>query len=138
MSTPLSAEIRAFISAEIARQRGAIDKIITEVGKKADAAVVTASAAKKATDHGHMQLMSVKSSAQEVARVEVERALAVINNEIVPKVENMVQFVRYQTEDGNLAIDEYRRGVEHQHAPRNTSDPRAITPFVRTLWGDDH
>ena len=67
-----------------------------------------------------------------------------INEELVPKVNNMAEWVNYNMQDGNDLVDQYRRAAEKQ---TNTdgmglltygkTDKRIISPHVRTFFEDD-
>lgn len=64
-----------------------------------------------------------------------------INNEIVPKVNNMVQWVNYNMQDGGEVADEYRRAVEMdmRHDTEYITDGKSnplISPHVRLFFED--
>ncbi len=106
-----------------------------DVDKKIDAAT-------------NKQLAVVNQSTRELADTvgsEVyNKVLGEINEKVVPKVDNMVRWVNYKTQDTDILVHNYRCAVEKQ----NRSDPsirlltdgqkddRIITPHVRTFFGD--
>lgn len=69
-----------------------------------------------------------------------------INEDIVPKVNNMVQWVNYNMQDGAGVVDEYRRQVEHQSVKFDPNmklvtdgkrDDRIISPHIRTFFSNE-
>src|SRR6185312_6764485 len=79
---------------------------------------------------------------QQVCDTVYERVITEINTEVVPKVNNMVQWVNYNMQDGGEVVDSYRRAVEHQHRPDSKiklltdgkKDKRIITEHIRTFF----
>lgn len=80
---------------------------------------------------------------QHVCNQVYDRVVDEINTTIVPKVDNMVKWVNYNTQDTVDIVDKYRRAVEKQsHDPTKlitdgSRDSRIITPHVRMLFGED-
>jgi hypothetical protein len=70
-----------------------------------------------------------------------------INTKIVPKVDNMVQWVNYNMQDGGEIVTDYRRAVEHQSresdmkllASSKGEDKKSWGPngSIRVMWDDD-
>jgi hypothetical protein len=66
-----------------------------------------------------------------------------INEKIVPKVNNAVQWINYNMQDNDETIDNYRRAVERQSNRSETklltlaTDERIISPFVRTMFSEN-
>lgn len=86
----------------------------------------------------------VLSVGQQVQTQVLKTVMNEINTKVVPKVNNMVQWVNYNMQDGAGVVDEYRREVEKQHFDPTVKmltdgkkDSRVISPYVRTVWGDD-
>lgn len=81
---------------------------------------------------------------QQVCDTVYERVITEINTEVVPKVNNMVQWVNYNMQDGGEVVDSYRRAVENQHRPDpkiklltdGHRDKRIITEHIRTFFSD--
>jgi hypothetical protein len=86
------------------------------------------------------ELVAVAS--QEIFDDVYDRVITEINEKVVPKVDNMMQWVNYKTRDETETIDSYRRAVEHQITgdrrllTDGKNDSRIITPHVRTFFGD--
>lgn len=88
------------------------------------------------------QLVAVIES--QSARV-YDQVVADINETIVPQVNNMVEWVNHNMQDGNETVDRFRRAVESQHRldPRimlltdGKRDDRIISPHVRTFFSND-
>jgi len=67
------------------------------------------------------QLREVKETTREIVLAVGEqvqtavygRVISEINEKIIPKVENMIQWVNYSTQDGAEVVDQYRREVEY-------------------------
>ena len=69
-----------------------------------------------------------------------------INEEIVPKVNTMAEWVNYNMQDGNDLVDQYRRAAEKQTnkidpemglLTYGKTDKRIISPHVRTFFEND-
>lgn len=87
----------------------------------------------------------------ETVRAEV---MAEINEKVVPKVDNMMKYVRFNTEDPMESINDYRKDVmlRDSGARKNLlegritggetkADPRGgmkISPYVGTVWGENY
>lgn len=130
------------VAAEVDRRMRAMS---SEVDKKVAGAVEVVAAA------NNRQLVVARESTRELVRaasMEIcddvyERVIGEINEKVVPKVDNMMQWVNYKTRDEDVTVDLYRRAVEHQStADRRAitdgkNDKRIITPHVRTFFGDE-
>lgn len=84
---------------------------------------------------------------QQVTNTVYNKVIGEINEKIVPKVNNMVQYVNYQLQDGAEIVTDYRRAVETQ-ANKNLQpgvkmltdgkvDKRVISEHVRTFFSDN-
>ena len=85
---------------------------------------------------------------QQICEVVYGKLLDEINTNIVPQVNNMVEWVNYNTQDGGEVVDRFRRAAEAAETgacpdvPMLTQgekpDSRYIAPFIRKVWGDDN
>lgn len=96
------------------------------------------------------QLTLVKQNTREIvlavgAQVQsavYSKIIGEINEKIVPQVNNMVQWVNYNMQDGGEVLDKYRRAVEHQSTGStfaitgNGDNGKIITPHVRMFFSD--
>lgn len=78
---------------------------------------------------------------EKVAEDVYVRVVGEINDTIVPKVNNMVQWVNYQTQDTTDMLTDYRRAVEHtansgHKLITDGKDKSVITPHVRTFFNE--
>ncbi len=88
----------------------------------------------------------VLSMGQQVCDTVYSNVIAEINKELVPKINNMAQWVNYNLQDGNEVVDSYRRAVEYRSSKLDPNlklltdggkDKRVISPHVRTFFADD-
>lgn len=89
-------------------------------------------------------LALVAAITDQVAEKVYKEVVDEINEKIVPQVNNMVEWVNYNTQDGGEVVDRYRRAAELQ---ANKIDPtvkfitdgkhdkRIISEHVRTFFG---
>jgi RNA processing factor Prp31 len=71
-----------------------------------------------------------------------DRIVGDINRDIVPEVSKMIEWTRYQLQDGNEVVDSYRRAVERQARDvllltDGKNDNSIISPEVRVFFTDD-
>ena len=73
-----------------------------------------------------------------------QQIIGEINEKIVPQVNNMVEWVNYNTQDGGEVVDSYRRAAELQAnkidpnirlITDGSKDKRIISEHVRTFFG---
>ena len=80
---------------------------------------------------------------QKIATDVYDKVLDEINISIVPKVNSMVSWVNYQTQDTSEVITDYRRAVERTSSSGKSTitdgnDKHIITPHFRMAFTDDH
>ncbi len=80
---------------------------------------------------------------QKIANDVYDNVLGEINKTIVPKVNDKVNWVNYQTQDTGELITDYRRAVDRvsnsgQKFITDGNDKHVITPHVRLFFDDNH
>ncbi len=152
-------ELKTQLNREIVEDLHALEKdIMAKVGPMIDEKVkaeldkrahrISQDVDKKIDAATNKQLAVVNQSNRELADAVGDdvynRVLDEINEKVVPKVDNMVRWVNYKTQDTDILVHNYRCAVEKQ----NRSDPsirlltdgqkddRIITQHVRTFFGD--
>lgn len=153
MSDSISPELAQFISAEIARQLQVIrDKDSNDISREID---------KRFSENNNQlvvannnQLNQMKEATREIVlavgnQIEAsvyEKVVGEINENIVPQVNNMVEYVNYKLQDGGEVVDGYRRAVEHQAnkidpnvrlLTYGKTDKRIISDHIRTFFEDE-
>lgn len=129
----------------------AVKKLKTEIMDelRAELKLEVRSELKKIPQTNNMQLARVDASSKEITAI-VQKAtdqvyddvMNEIDRTITPKVNRMVQWVNYNTQDGAEIVDSYRRQVEKQSGPSNMmitdgkKDKRVISANVRTFFED--
>lgn len=81
---------------------------------------------------------------QDICETVYGQVIGELNEKIIPKVNNMVQWVNFKLEDGGELVDLYRRAVEHQANHEDLKlitdgkkDERIISEHVRTFFSED-
>jgi hypothetical protein len=88
------------------------------------------------------ELVKLNEQMQQVYTAVNSNMMKEINEKVMPKINNMANWVRYNTQDTGEMIDSYRRAVEHQSRTNvmaitdGTNDTRVISPYVRTFFGE--
>ncbi len=146
MQAELIKKITPIITATVEQQvRVALSTVHIEVDKKVTKAM------NDVTAHNNKQLAVSNQSTRELMRAAsteicddvYRQVINEINEKVVPKVDNMMQWVNYKTRDEDETIDSYRRAVERQANPElrmltdGKHDGRIISPYVRTFFGED-
>lgn len=84
----------------------------------------------------------VLSVGKQVQKQVYNQVINEINEKIVPKVNNMVEWVNYNMQDGGEIVSGYRRAVEAQSCSdrvkllTDTKDKRIISEHVRLVFGE--
>lgn len=125
-------------------EKEVVDNINQSIDKKINNQIVVANNNQLAIVKKNTKEL-VLAVGQQVQNTVYNRVLGEINEKIVPQVNNMVQWVNYNMQDGGEVIDSYRRAVEHQNRLDPTinlltdgkDDKRVISPHVRTFFGED-
>ncbi len=146
MQADLMKTITPIITSTVEQQvRAALATMHVEVDKK------VAKATSEVTEANNKQLAVSHQSTRELVRAAsteicddvYRQVINEINEKVVPKVDNMMQWVNYKTRDEDETVDSYRRAVERQANPElrmltdGKHDGRIISPYVRTFFGDD-
>jgi hypothetical protein len=118
---------------------GVIDK---KINKHSDAII----------EVNNRQLVAARESTKElvqhigqgICNTVYGQVIGELNEKIIPKVNNMVQWVNFKLEDGHEVVDLYRRAVEYQANSADLrlitdgkKDERIISEHVRTFFGED-
>jgi len=79
----------------------------------------------------------------QVSEVVYNRIVDEIDTKIMPQVNNMVEWVNYNMEDGGIVVDKFRREVEKQSSGETKfltdgkNQKNIISPYVRTMFADN-
>lgn len=89
----------------------------------------------------------IMEAGRQITNTVYSQIISEINEKIVPKVNNMVEYVSYQMQDGGETVLDYRKEVEKQVNKNLQPDIKAITDgrehkqiiseHVRVFYGDD-
>ena len=137
------AELTPKISYEASKVKSFTDDLRRDMDKSNNQIALTNTqqivAVKQATRELVMQV------GQQITNQVYGKVLGEINEKIVPKVNNMIEFVKYQTQDGGEINDSYRRAVHAQSNPHLDStklitdgrnDPQILSPHISLFFGD--
>ncbi len=124
------------------------DQIATEVAKSVESNVLM-----QQSKNNQLAIVRKQETTELVLAVCQKAQTAVYNNvmreineKVVPKVNNMVQWVNYNMQDGAGVVDDYRRQVEHQSVKFDPNmklvtdgkrDDRIISPHIRTFFSNE-
>ncbi len=146
MQADLMKTITPIITSTVEQQvRAALATMHVEVDKKvakATSEVTAANNKQLAVSHQSTREL-VRAASTEICDDVYRQVINEINEKVVPKVDNMMQWVNYKTRDEDETVDSYRRAVERQANPElrmltdGKHDGRIISPYVRTFFGDD-
>lgn len=131
--TPMNDEIKLFIAEEIDKLR---KELLDRIDKQA-AHEQSQQSALALTTKQTMILVGEKIQTDVYNDVMRE-----INTNIAPKVNQAMQWINYNMEDGAATVDSYRREVERQELgdalmiTDGTKDNRVISAHVRTYYAD--
>lgn len=84
----------------------------------------------------------VISVGQQVCKSVYNKVITEINEKIVPKMENLVQYVNYNMQDGAEVVNDYRKAVyandqlDTLTLTNGSADNRVISEHVRLFFGD--
>lgn len=134
-------DIKKYIELKNNKVERIVDDKIQQEMTKMNQAVVSANSSQQAvTKH------IVQTAAKQIQTQVYNKILGEINEKIVPKVDNMVQWVNYNMQDGAEVVNNYRRAVEKQSRPSDNklltdgsdrpADSRVISQHVRTVFSD--
>lgn len=148
----ISQQILVKISGEVDRKtKTAVSHAVEDVRRDVDARLDKVNG--QLVVANNKQLAVVKQNTKELMlavgqQVQTQvysRIIGEINEKIVPRVNNMVQWVNYNMQDGGEVVDQYRRAVEYQAnktAPglemiTNGEDKNIISPHVRLFFNQE-
>lgn len=124
----IRSEISEQIKQQIAQLRGELQVMIKET--------VKAELETKKMDTSNLALMKLSDDVTNAATIKV---MGEINTKVLPKINNIVQWVGHQLQDGNEMVNEYRRDITRADIMYLTDgkiDRTMITPHVRTMFAD--
>jgi len=136
MNEEIAEFIRTFVRGEIDKLRDELVTMISEREATREAAQEKNDLQLQLTTKQTMALVGEKIHADVYADVMHE-----INTNIAPKVNQAMQWINYNMEDGNATVDSYRRKVEEQNSNTRlitdgSNDRRIISENVRTYFSD--
>ena len=84
----------------------------------------------------------VAAVGQQICDTVYDQLVSEINEKLVPKINNMVQWVNHNIQDGDAVVTDYRRAAESQARagnllPSTARDDRVISENVRLVFSEE-
>lgn len=85
----------------------------------------------------------IQAVGQQITTAAYKKVIGEINEKIVPKIENMMQYVNYQMQDGGELVTDYRRAVDREANKTGTkmitdgNDKHIISENVSMFFRED-
>lgn len=73
---------------------------------------------------------------EQIADNAANKVMVELKSTVLPQINNIIQWVGYQVQDGAELVDEYRRDINQSsnNLIEYQRDPRVIGPYVRTMY----